>query len=585
MRLAVTILILISSSAFGTQLHAEPADDFLAPEAELPRSYDIPAASTGPATTLATSAEGVPGSVSPAGGPEDFTEPDEEALRQRFAAVATTRDLIHIGAALAFALLHLLLFAFFRREQGNLYFALFALAFAGMTWGSYRLDYPEAGATSSQLVDTLRLTFTCGILQAFALQRFAHAVFLRRSSLVFYLLLAWGAGVVAWIWATPAEALRIQPVMYLALATTVELLRTVVLAARRPQRSGIWLIYLGLAALAVAGALQSLLALGVFGSYNTPVYSYGVLLFMLAVSIYLSHRFATTALELERQLEEVQRLSKRSLEQERQARRREVERRLFEAENERRARELEEARRLQLSMVPREPPRIPKLDVAFRMLTATEVGGDYYDFRVGDDGALTLAVGDATGHGLNAGIVVASTKSLFQGLEDGLGLSESLRRIDRGLRGMKLHRMGMSLVLARYERGTLQVAAAGMPPVLIFRRLDTHVEECLFSAPPLGTLEQRSFAERSIRLASGDAVLFATDGLVELLDPDDEALGYPAVAEAFREAAGSQRGRGGRRASRPGPGLGPRPAPGRRPEPRRPARRVSRSGPAGLEAV
>lgn len=546
MRIAATLLILIASSALGSQLPPPTLDLQLpsgSPEKLMGRTverlerYGILAVATGPAEPLATWDERSPGRIIPAGGPDDPTDPQAEATRQRFAAAATTMDLIHIGAALAFALLHLLLFAFFRREQGNLYFALFALAFAGMTWGAYRLDYPAAAAATSQLVGTLRLTFTCGILQAFALQRFAHAVFLRRSPLVFYLLLAWGVGVVVWIWTTPAAALRIQPVMYLALATTAELLRTVVLAARRPQRSGTWLIYLGLAGLAVAGALQALLALGLLGSYNAPVYSYGVLFFLLAVSIYLSHRFATTALELERQLEEVQRLSARSLEQERQATRHEVERRLLEAENARRADELEEARRLQLSMVPREPPRVPGLDIAFRMLTATEVGGDYYDFRVGDDGALTLAVGDATGHGLNAGIVVASTKSLFQGLEDGLGLSESLQRIDRGLRGMKLRRMGMSLSLARYERGTLQVAAAGMPPALIFRRPDAQVEECLFSAPPLGTLEQRSFAERSIELASGDAVLFATDGLVELLDPDDEALGYPAVTEAFREVA------------------------------------------------
>jgi serine phosphatase RsbU (regulator of sigma subunit) len=76
-----------------------------------------------------------------------------------------------------------------------------------------------------------------------------------------------------------------------------------------------------------------------------------------------------------------------------------------------------------------------------------------------------------------------------------------------------------------------------MPPVLIFRSSSRQVEECLFSTPPLGTLEQHAFTERSLELASGDAALIATDGLVVLLDPDDEPLGYPAVAEAFRQAA------------------------------------------------
>ena len=50
------------------------------------------------------------------------------------------------------------------------------------------------------------------------------------------------------------------------------------------------------------------------------------------------------------------------------------------------------------------------------MKPATEVGGDYYDFHVGEDGTLTVAVGDATGHGLKAGTMVTATKSLFNNL-------------------------------------------------------------------------------------------------------------------------------------------------------------------------
>ena len=524
MRLAATILLLLASSAGASPLPVAFA------------GVDVDA---GPVVTSTPTA-----SERPEAGAEGARARDQGARKQRFATVATSADLIHIGAALAFALLHLLLFAFYPREQGNLFFALFALAFAGMTWGAFRIDNAPPGMTSSELVATLRLTFTCGILQSFALQRIAHVVLLRATPWVFYLLLSWGTGVIAWIWMTPATTLRIQPVMYLALAMTVEMLRIVVLAARRPQPSGTWLIYLGLAVLAGAGALQSLLALEVLGPNNAPVYAHGVLLFLLAVSIYLSRRFATTAQELERQLDEVRRLSEKTIAQERRARESEVERRLLEAENERRARELEAARELQLSMLPGEPPAVPGLEVAFRTLTATEVGGDYYDFRVAGDGALTLAVGDATGHGLNAGIVVASTKSLFQGLDLELDLSESLGRINRGLRGMRLRRMAMSLTLARYEGGTLRIASAGMPPVLVFREATGDVEEHLLSAPPLGTFDPGAYPEVTTELASGDAVLLATDGLVELLDPDDEILGYPAVAEAFRVAAGAGQGAG-----------------------------------------
>lgn len=64
-------------------------------------------------------------------------------------------DLIHIGASLAFAVLHLLLYAFLRREQGNLYFALFALGYAGMAWGTYQLEQGDDAFRT-----TLRVTFT-----------------------------------------------------------------------------------------------------------------------------------------------------------------------------------------------------------------------------------------------------------------------------------------------------------------------------------------------------------------------------------------------------------------------------------------
>ncbi len=87
--------------------------------------------------------------------------------------------------------------------------------------------------------------------------------------------------------------------------------------------------------------------------------------------------------------------------------------RAIQAENERKTHELEKARRLQLSMLPKKLPRVPHLDIAVHMQTATEVGGDYYDFHVDESGRLTVVIGDATGHGLNAGTLVSVIKGLF----------------------------------------------------------------------------------------------------------------------------------------------------------------------------
>ena len=78
--------------------------------------------------------------------------------------------------------------------------------------------------------------------------------------------------------------------------------------------------------------------------------------------------------------------------------------------------DLEDARQLQLAMLPKTIPRLSFLDIAVSMTTAQEVGGDYYDFAVDAQDTLTVAIGDATGHGLKAGTIVTATKVLFNSL-------------------------------------------------------------------------------------------------------------------------------------------------------------------------
>ena len=107
----------------------------------------------------------------------------------------------------------------------------------------------------------------------------------------------------------------------------------------------------------------------------------------------------------------------------------EAEAKSLKTENERKTHELEEARKLQLSMLPERLPEIQNLDIAVYMKTATEVGGDYYDFYLAEDGTLTVAIGDATGHGMQAGTMVASAKSLFRALGGGSDISRFLNSL------------------------------------------------------------------------------------------------------------------------------------------------------------
>jgi len=228
----------------------------------------------------------------------------------------------------------------------------------------------------------------------------------------------------------------------------------------------------------------------------------------------------------------------RLLEEERLRKEQEIERRLLEAEHARKSGELEQARNFQLSLLPRELPRRADLELAVYIRTATEVGGDYYDFLSGDQGALTIAIGDATGHGAAAGTMVTVVKGLFTARAGDLGPAEFLGHANEVIRRMQLGRMAMALAVLRICGRRLTVSSAGMPPLLIHRASGGAIEEISQEATPLGSLAEAAYPERHADLAPGDTLLLMSDGFPELLSPAGDPLGYPRAAELFAAAAG-----------------------------------------------
>jgi serine phosphatase RsbU (regulator of sigma subunit) len=226
------------------------------------------------------------------------------------------------------------------------------------------------------------------------------------------------------------------------------------------------------------------------------------------------------------------------VEQERARKEQELQQTLMSVEYERKTIELEEARRFQLSMLPKEVPHHPAYDVAVFTRTATEVGGDYYDFHLHGD-ALSVTIGDATGHGAKAGTMVTIIKTLFAGYggaavtpAPAVFLADAAEKIKR----MDLGRMAMALSLARIDGRTLTIASAGMPPLLVHRANDGHVDEIALQATPLGTFGS-DYPQTDISLDRGDTVLFLSDGFPELMNDAGQQLGYTGTIEAFAMAA------------------------------------------------
>jgi serine phosphatase RsbU (regulator of sigma subunit)/ligand-binding sensor domain-containing protein len=210
---------------------------------------------------------------------------------------------------------------------------------------------------------------------------------------------------------------------------------------------------------------------------------------------------------------------------------------LAEAENARKSRELEEARSLQLSMLPKELPQLPNLDIAVYMKTATEVGGDYYDFQVGMDGTLTIVIGDATGHGLKAGTMVTATKSLFNTLGSNSDIIFTFHEITRCIKQMQIHMLSMCLTMMKIQGKKMIMSAAGMPPALIYRKNTMAVEEIVLKGMPLGAVTDFPYQIRETDLNSGDTVLLLSDGLPELFDKNKEMFSYERVVQVFSKHA------------------------------------------------
>jgi serine phosphatase RsbU (regulator of sigma subunit) len=199
---------------------------------------------------------------------------------------------------------------------------------------------------------------------------------------------------------------------------------------------------------------------------------------------------------------------------------------------------LEEARRLQLSLLPEKLPELPNLEIAVYMNTATEVGGDYYDFNISADGTLNIALGDATGHGMQAGTVVTLMKGLFSADSGRMDIGDFFQQSSDTIKDLRFGRMMMSFTMIKIKDKDMLLSSAGMPPTYIFRSSTMKVDELSLEGMPLGAMKESKYQVMKEQLSSGDTILLMSDGLPELKNPDNEIFDYSRVEQVFRDVAG-----------------------------------------------
>ena len=197
--------------------------------------------------------------------------------------------------------------------------------------------------------------------------------------------------------------------------------------------------------------------------------------------------------------------------------------------------ELEVARQLQRDLLPVEPPAVPGWDFAFSYRTANTIGGDYYDFLPARDGRLALVIGDASGHGIAAGLLMAiASSSLKLAIDTDPAPSAVASFVNRALLASGGQRAFMTLFYGLLDpaSGTMTYVLAGHPYPMA-RRVDGSVEELGRGGLPLGLREGVDSPTGEFVIAPGEQLLLYTDGFVETLDPAGADFGFDRLRRAL----------------------------------------------------
>lgn len=420
------------------------------------------------------------------------------------------------GFILGIAILHLILYLYWRDQKSNLYYSFFLLFLSAAIYADFH-QMTLVGESGLIHLRLQRLFLTLSLLsglqffyELFQPERPTH-VYILTSLLIF--------GGIAAIYQPVNWFL---PLVLIIIAVLLDILRLTGVAAQK-KKSEVWIIGSGFLFFALFASYDILLDANLMDPFGrlTNGYQFGVMGLIFATSVYLSRDISIS--------------NRKMIEQEKRAAKEEVKREMLQEEVERTQKELNQARQLQLSMLPRDLPTTPCIHVAAHMRTAAEVGGDYYDAVMIDEHRFDMVIGDATGHGNRAGFMVAIVKSLFKSLQPVDNIPRFFNRVSGILKEMNLGTLFMALSYVKVNNRSVTLSIAGMPPALVYRKEEDNVEEIRLKAMPLGAVTTFPYNEATLELSPGDTLLLLTDGLDELFNKKREMFSWKRVIDIFEE--------------------------------------------------
>src|ERR671911_1866285 len=201
--------------------------------------------------------------------------------------------------------------------------------------------------------------------------------------------------------------------------------------------------------------------------------------------------------------------------------------------------ELHVARRIQQASLPEAVPALEGWEISPNYRPAREVGGDFYDFLELEDGRLGLVVGDATGKGVPAALVMSTTCGMLRAVTQASDYSpgEVLQRVNEALATRIPANMFVTCFYGVLDPGTGSFSYANAGHDLPYVRRGGYAEELMARGMPLGLMPGMGYEEKEIILGEGDRALFYSDGLVEAHNPEGEMFGFPRLQSLIAEHA------------------------------------------------
>ncbi|MBX3471338.1 MAG: SpoIIE family protein phosphatase [Planctomycetes bacterium] len=214
------------------------------------------------------------------------------------------------------------------------------------------------------------------------------------------------------------------------------------------------------------------------------------------------------------------------------------------AARERMTEELRIAARIQMNLLPKAPPDVRGLEVAGRMLPAREIGGDLYDYfrRPGQAGEVLVSIGDVSGKGVGAGLVMSQVRALVRAYAETYGpTDELLAHVNQALADDLESGQFVSFLLMRYdeESGRLSFTGAGHEHLILYRPSTRQVELMRAGGVVLGLVPdiRGRVSERHLTLQPGDVVCLYTDGATEATSAEGEEFGLDRITQTVQAGA------------------------------------------------